>query len=64
MLVERDDRLAQLFGKGLTRHENWWPALYSEWCRLHGKTPEPAVLAYHETYETARADLQAISASA
>ena len=23
--------------KGLTRHENWWPALYHEWCRVHGR---------------------------
>jgi hypothetical protein len=48
---------------GLTRHENWWPALYREWCRLHDRTPDPAVLAFHETYETARADLQHIGAS-
>jgi hypothetical protein len=49
--------------KGLTQHENWWPALYSEWCRLHGRTPEPHVLAYATSYETARADLSAISTS-
>lgn len=48
---------------GLTGHENWWPALYAEWCRVHGQQPDPAVLAFHETYETARADLQQISAS-
>jgi len=50
--------------QGLTRHENWWPALYLEWCRVNARTPDPAVLAYHTTYEAARADLQAISASA
>ncbi len=49
--------------KGLTRHENWWPALYAEWCRVHGRAPEPAVAAYHATYEAARADLQAIDVS-
>jgi hypothetical protein len=48
---------------GLTQHENWWPALYAEWCRVHGPPPAPAALAFHETYETARADLQQISAS-
>jgi hypothetical protein len=48
---------------GLTRHENWWPPLYREWCRLHGHQPDPAVEAFHATYQTARADLQQISAS-
>ncbi len=48
---------------GLTRHENWWPPLYREWCRLHGQTPDPAAEAFHATYQTARADLQQISAS-
>jgi hypothetical protein len=50
--------------QGLTQHENWWPALYREWCQLRGETPDPKVLAYATTYEAARADLQAISASA
>ena len=50
--------------RGLTRHENWWPALYSEWCRLHGRKPDSAALAYATSYESARADLKGISASA
>jgi hypothetical protein len=49
--------------KGLTKHENWWPALYREWCRVQGRTPDPRVLAYATTYETARADLGEISVS-
>lgn len=49
--------------RGLTQHENWWPGLYREWCRVHGETPDPAVLAYHTTYATARADLRELSAS-
>lgn len=49
--------------QGLTKHENWWPGLYSEWCRVHGQTPNPMVLAYATTYETARPDLSAISSS-
>ena len=48
---------------GLTRHENWWPALYQEWCDVHGRQPDPAVLAYATTYETARADLRELSVS-
>lgn len=49
--------------QGLTQHENWWPALYREWCRLRGREPDPSVLAYSTSYETARADLREISAS-
>ena len=49
--------------KGLTQHENWWPALYREWCRVHRQPPDAAVLAYHTSYETARADLRELSAS-
>jgi hypothetical protein len=50
--------------RGLTQHANWWPGLYAEWCRLHGHPPDPAVLAYATSYESARADLKDISASA
>ncbi|MDI1249182.1 MAG: hypothetical protein PSV13_09995 [Lacunisphaera sp.] len=50
--------------RGLTTHENWWPALYAEWCRLQGRDPDPAALAYQTSYEAARADLKGISASA
>lgn len=49
--------------KGLTQHENWWPALYREWCRVQGRTPEPRVLGYATNYKTARADLGEISVS-
>ncbi|MBI2497574.1 MAG: hypothetical protein HYV75_06545 [Opitutae bacterium] len=45
----------------LTRHENWWPALYREWCRVQGRTPDPTVLAYATSYETVRADLKELS---
>ena len=47
--------------KGLTQHVNWWPALYSEWCHVHRRQPDPRVLAYATTYESARADLSKIS---
>jgi hypothetical protein len=49
--------------RGLTRHENWWPGLYREWCRVRGIEPDPAVLAYHTTYEAARVDLKELSTS-
>ena len=48
---------------GLTRHRNWWPDLYQEYCRLRGETPDPAVLAFDTTYQETRADLQRIAAS-
>lgn len=49
--------------KGLTQHENWWPALYREWCQVHNLPPDPAVLAYNTSYGAARADLRELSAS-
>lgn len=49
---------------GLTQHENWWPGLYREWCRLRRIDPDPHVLAFHTSYETARADLRELSGSA
>ncbi len=49
--------------QGLTQHENWWPALYREWCRVHDEEPDPAILAYATSYATARADLKELSSS-
>jgi hypothetical protein len=50
--------------RGLTRHENWWPALYRAWCEAQGRKPDPAVLAYDTTYAASRADLKDVSVSA
>jgi hypothetical protein len=50
--------------RGLTQHENWWPAAYREWCRVQQRTPDPAVLAYATSYAEARADLKELSVSA
>jgi hypothetical protein len=50
--------------KGLTRHENWWPALYLAWCEAQGRRPDPAVQAYDTTYAASRADLKDVSVSA
>jgi hypothetical protein len=44
--------------RGLTNHENWWPAVYEMACRAEGAEPDPAVLAFAETYEGKRADLK------
>ena len=49
--------------QGLTQHENWWPALYREWCRVQNLPPDEAVLSYHTSYAAARADLRELSAS-
>ncbi len=43
--------------EGLTTHENWWPALYSQACAVAGVTPELNVMQYCETYEAKRADV-------
>jgi len=50
--------------QGLTRHENWWPQIYLQACQAWGVAPDPKVLALAETYETQRADLKTVSASA
>ena len=50
--------------EGLTEHRNWWPELYQSYCRNVGKQPDPDALAYGHTYESMRADLKEISASA
>jgi hypothetical protein len=46
--------------QGLTTHRNWWPELYRAACEQWGKTPDPAALAFGQTYENSRADLQKI----
>lgn len=50
--------------QGLTQHENWWPELYREYCRLRGETPDAHVLAFDTSYQKVRADLKDISTSA
>jgi hypothetical protein len=50
--------------QGLTRHENWWPAIYRQACKTWGTEPDPAVLAYDVTYEGQRADLKSVTGSA
>jgi hypothetical protein len=48
----------------LTRHENWWPAVYRQACEAWGEEPDPKVLAYSTTYEGKRADLKEVGAGA
>ena len=48
--------------QGLTQHENWWPAVYAMACAAEGVQPDAVVLAFDETYEGKRADLQRIAA--
>ncbi|AWM42047.1 hypothetical protein GobsT_68080 [Gemmata obscuriglobus] len=48
--------------QGLTQHENWWPAVYRMACAADGTEPDPQALAFAETYEAKRADLQRIAA--
>jgi hypothetical protein len=49
--------------QGLTKHRNWWPAIYEQACKNWGVPPDPAALAYDTTYETQRADLKILSTS-
>jgi hypothetical protein len=48
--------------QGLTKHENWWPAVYAQACAAEGVAPDPTILAFDETYEGKRADLQRVAA--
>jgi hypothetical protein len=50
--------------QGLTRHENWWPAVYLQACQSWRVEPDPKVAAFNETYEGQRADLKTVSVSA
>jgi len=49
--------------QGLTEHSNWWPEVYNQACEAWGVEPDPAVLAYAETYESKRADLKVMASS-
>lgn len=49
--------------EGLTEHRNWWPDVYLDWCQTHAVKPDEQVLAFHESYETKRADLKVLSTS-
>jgi hypothetical protein len=42
---------------GLTAHQNWWPAVYDQFCRSSNTPPNPLVMGYDETYEAKRADI-------
>ena len=46
--------------QGLTGHENWWPAIYSQACAAAGVEPNATVLAFAETYEGQRADRKSV----
>jgi hypothetical protein len=48
--------------QGLTEHANWWPDVYVQACAAEGVEPDPVVLAFAETYEGKRADLQRVAA--
>jgi hypothetical protein len=48
--------------QGLTRHENWWPNIYTQACTAAGVQPDPVILAYDTTYREARADLKTMGA--
>ncbi|HEY1082492.1 MAG TPA: hypothetical protein VGE29_09540 [Prosthecobacter sp.] len=50
--------------EGKTEHRNWWPGLYRSFCENQGLSPDPQTLGYDTTYETSRADLEKLAASA
>jgi hypothetical protein len=50
--------------EGRTEHRNWWPGLYQSFCDRQGIQPDSEALAFATTYETTRADLEKLAASA
>ena len=50
--------------EGQTQHRNWWPELYRAACARWGTAPDPAALAFDQTYADVRADLKSITGSA
>ena len=50
--------------RGLTEHRNWWPGAYQQYCKQKDSPPNTDALAFNTTYETVRADLKDLSASA
>ena len=50
--------------EGKTQHRNWWPGLYQSFCERQGIQPDPQALEFATTYETTRADLEKLAASA
>lgn len=47
----------------LTKHRNWWPELYLEFCKISQISPNQKELNFSKSYRDTRADLQRISAS-
>ena len=64
MLVKGPNRLAQLAGARFDAASQLVAGRVREACARWNITPDPQVLAFHETYETQRADLKAIAGSA
>ncbi len=60
----RIDRGGRPGRAGLVGHRNWWPGVYRNYCEARNCEPLPAMLAYHTSYETVRADLKVLSDSA
>ncbi len=50
--------------QGLTKHESWWPAVYTQACAAWNQLPEPDVLSFGESYAGSRADLKNVMGSA
>lgn len=50
--------------QGHTQHANWWPAVYQQYCEANHVTPDPKAAAFDTTYQSVRADLKDLSASA
>lgn len=43
--------------QGLTKHENWWPAIYTQYCSAETLSPDRDVLTFDVSYDGKRADI-------
>ena len=56
------DELGELARAGPDAARNWWPELYREWCRVHGREPDPHVLGVPHQLRGSPRRLEGISA--
>ncbi|MHB1178607.1 MAG: hypothetical protein ACYCZO_09780 [Daejeonella sp.] len=47
--------------EGLTKHDNWWPEIYTDACKHWGIEPDPKILEYDASYRDKRADQNTVT---
>ena len=60
-MVQDPGGLEQMERRGSNGTWNWWPEVYRLACQYQGLEPDPRLLGYSTTYESARADLKQVA---